>query len=279
MYTPNRAVDQARYEPIPINSIQVGPGDPLLRYVTTRLEAGKGLIGIGSEPGEHELEQPVSPNLVAPAAGIATAKLTIANAGNVLTLSGTIQVGDVVGVTLGPLGATYQVLSTDTLASIATGLAANCNTAGIAATHAGVTVTVTVTGNALAAFAVGTELSYGNATWRRRKVFNATLWFPTPFDLSGVGKVVESLFFPGQRLPLGDGPSADILSMSSFDHIDQQRDGAFLRRVRWHIYFVTILPLTATQVVAAGQALTSTGQPIASVIPTQYTNAPNAAQL
>lgn len=251
-------IDQATFGNQTINSIQVMIGDPLLRTIMQRLELGKGQIGVFADEHEIKTQQyidlpnylPVGQQAQVPALSIATS-----NNGTVCTISGTIQSGDVIGCTLGQNGASYAVQPTDSLTTIATQLAANCNTANIMASSSGAVVTILSVGEPL--FSVGTSWSVDQEIWRRRKIFCADYHAPTPYDMQFVGRYIEQMYPPATRLTLDDGTYATVLSMDTIDFAEQQRDGAYLRRFRWLIDFVTSLQSPVTQIVAVADSVTS----------------------
>lgn len=108
--------------------------------------------------------------------------------GNIATLSGGIQAGDVIGVMLGGLGASYMVKAGDTLATIASSLAAIATTAGIQCVAAGATINVTSVAtqppaSLVPAFTVATTAS------------------GTPLQLRVVSQYVQAAEYIGEGFP------------------------------------------------------------------------------
>lgn len=240
--------------------IEVMPGNILLEELMNRLEQGKAQIQIEAEETDAPCVQYLAVNEDSDPAVIPQPLIVVTPVGNVCTLSGTIQAGDVIGIALGMKGAGYSVLGTDTLSSIATNISANATTAGIPTSAVG--SVITVAGNQIVKFNIGTTWNRTREFQRRRKVFFATLYAPTAYDRSTIGKVLEIVYGPGSRLTLPDGSVATLvavngLSMQSSDYDEQQRDTTMMRRVRWLFEFITIQTISVTTVVAVPGSLTA----------------------
>jgi hypothetical protein len=167
--------------------------------------------------------------------------------------AGVDKLASVVGVTLGFNGAGYTVQATDTLASVAAGLAAACNGSAIGASANG--LVVTVSGNQTASFNIGSSWTRIREVSRRRKVFFASLHCALPYDRSIIGKVLETTYGPSTRLPMPDGSLATLvpisgLPMQSWDSDAQQRDTTWMRRVSWIFDFISTQSIPVTQIVA-----------------------------
>jgi hypothetical protein len=213
-------------------------------------------------PDEHDgpkAEQYQSTNFTYPQ--VATPLLTISVSGNVVTLGGGIQVGDVVGVILGALGASVAVQSGDNLGSIATRFGAACTAAGIANTVSGSAVTITSPG--VPTFNVDGTVTVLIEAWRKRRVFWADLYCPDPFVRSFYNNPIEALYPKGTVLNLVDQTQAAVLSYSGVSLDPEQKDGAYIKRFRWLIDYVAVVQATGTGIVAVTQnaGLLVDGQP------------------
>ncbi len=258
-YTIPQAVDAAAIGPLVCPPIIVFPGTVTLREIMTRLEAGRAQIGIEFDETHHSTPQYMQSEQYEPAV-IPSPAIGVSVAGLNVTITGTIQVGDVVGVQQGANGAGYAVVLTDTLTTVATGLKNACIAAGMTATSVGAVVTITSSG--LIAVNVGTSYSRTSESWRRRKMFYATLWAPDMYSRQFIGKLVENTYMPGARLSMPDGTLATVLGCDSIgfesaDYDEQQRDMTYIRKVRWHIDFVSTLSVPVTQVVAQAEGFTA----------------------
>ena len=262
-----------------IPSIAVLPGNILLEEIMQRLEAGKVQIQVEAETYDLGAPQFLHEEDIEPTT-IPIPALAVAVAGLVITISGGIQVGDVVNVQLGSKGAGYAVQATDTLTTIAANLATALNSAGISCTSGGAQVTVTATGHPSAS--VGTSWNRTREIMRRRKVFFATLYSPTPYDRSWIGKVIETVYPAGTRLMMPDGTLATLVPMNgnpmqSSDFDSQQRDTTWVRRVSWIFDFISTQTIPVVQVVA--DQINFTSQPPALGWPVGPLTAPTTAQL
>lgn len=232
----------------------VVPGNILLEEIMNRLEQGKAQIQVEAETYDVACDQVLSNSIddTDPAVIPQPALLTVV-VGNVCTIGGLIQAGDVIGIQLGQYnGASTLVIATDTLNTIAARLAANAVAAGIAVAAAG--PVVTVAGNVTAQFTVGTTWNRVREVARRRKVFFATLYAATPYDRSVIGKVLETVYDPGHALVMPDNTRATLvpingLPMQSYDNDAQQRDTTWSRRVRWVFEFVSTRQIPVTTIV------------------------------
>jgi argonaute-like protein implicated in RNA metabolism and viral defense len=123
---------------------------PLQKDLEDRLAAGKAMVSV--EPDENDVGTTQYVNEGKRQDLLSRTPITLVatqTASNTWTFSGTATVGNIVGVQLGSLGASYVILESDTPATIVAGLAASAITAGISAT--GVGTVFAVTGGGLAA--------------------------------------------------------------------------------------------------------------------------------
>jgi len=269
-YNSPRAVDAAAFGPFVVPAILVFPGTVTLREVMLRLEAGRAQIGIEFDESPGNTHQYLLQDGMDLNPGTAAIAVTVA--GSSCTISGTIQAGDVIGCQAGRNGAGYAIVITDTLTSVAAGLAAAMNTAGTACTVIGATITLT-TPFPPAAYNVGTSWVRTQEYWRRRQFFFATLWAPDVYSRQYIGRYLETVYAPGARLTMPDGTFATVLGCDSvgFNSVDldeQQLDLTYVRKVRWYVDFITTSTSTVTQVVAQTEGVTFQPlSPAASIAP------------
>lgn len=252
---PANTLDATLYGPTrDIPPIELVPGNILLEEIMNRLELGEAQIQVESETYDVPCPQVLVGSLDdTDPPTIPQPMLLTTVVGNVCTLSGGIQAGDVIGINVGLAGTGYAVQAADTLSTVAANIAAASTAAGLPATASG--LAITVTGNQAATFTVGTTWNRIRESSRRRKVFFATLYTATPYDRSAIGKVLETVYPPGSVLSLPDGSAAKLvpinqLPMQSFDDDSQQRDTTWSRRVRWVFEFVSTITIPVVTIVA-----------------------------
>ena len=141
-----------------------------------------------------------------------------------VTFGGTPAAGQLAGIAYGTLKAAYRVLSTDTLASIATALVALLP----GSTAAGAVVTlpsrVGVVGRVLNLTAATME------TRRQVQGFMVTIWAPTPALRDAAASVVDSAFSAVHFLPLPDGTAAGPLLYTGSTQSDAAERTPLYRR-------------------------------------------------
>ena len=257
LYTISAPLDAAAFGQQTVPAVTTMAGTPTLKEIMNRLEAGKAMIGVEYDETYASAPQYLTTDFfdqTSPPIPV----LTVSVAGAVATIGGSIQVGDVLGVTQGSLGAGYAVTAADTLLTVAINLATAANAAGILAGASG--ATVTLASNQVATFNIGTTYTRMSEVWRRRKPFYVTLHAANVYDRSFIGKIIEATLAPATRITMPDKSVATILYASDgFDSVDfdeQQRDMAYIRRTRTLVDFLTTQTVSATQIVATGDTIT-----------------------
>ncbi len=158
-------------------------------------------------------------------------------------LGGTITPGEIIAVQDGLVGASYTVVESDTLASIATNAAAAWTEAGILSTANGEAIVVASETGA-ASVVVGAISTWLMGVSRTVRHFDAVYWCPDPYLRSFLVTNVESMFRPGQKLTMPDGSQATMvarhgtIAFVSRTSDAAGRDNLFLARTRWMIEYV-----------------------------------------
>jgi hypothetical protein len=281
-YTIPDSVDSATYGTQTVPPILVAPGTVQLRKVMNRLEQGQATIGVEFDETFDSTPQYLDDGIFYDPPTPPVPALAVSVATNVVTLSGTIQAGDVVGITQGNRGGSYLLTGSESLTTAAANLAAACVTAGMTATSNGAAVTITSGGFVTAS--VGTTYNRTYESWRRRKNFFVTLWAANMWDRQYIGKLIETTYTPPARLTLADGTIATILGMdgAGFDTKDfdeQQRDMTYIRRVRLYVDFIATTTTPVTQVVATAEGATYNPAWAANINPPAAYVPPTTSQL
>jgi hypothetical protein len=236
---------------------------PLQKDLEDRLAAGKAMVSV--EPDENDVGTTQYVNEGKRQDLLSRTPITLVatqTASNTWTFSGTATVGNIVGVQLGSLGASYVILESDTPATIVAGLAASAITAGISAT--GVGTVFAVTGGGLATVQVGGTSTWLAAVSRRVRSWDVMFWMPDPWLRSYIVGQTEAVFRPGQKITLPDQSimtvigTAGTLSFNTRTVDGAARDNLFLARTRWLVEFTVTRIVQKAPIVAATVVLDST---------------------
>lgn len=127
-------------------------------------------------------------------------KITLAVAGNIITLGGSIQAGDLAVVKTARAFFPVEVSTGQTLAQVASALAAALSVAFPGTTSVNSVVTVNTSETLLVANGgIGTAWL---ETRRQSQLFQVTLWCPTPTVRDSLGTFVKTLFAGIERVVL-----------------------------------------------------------------------------
>lgn len=161
----------------------------------------------------------------------ATPTLTVTFAANVLTISGTVTAGEIVGVISAGEPYTYTVLATDTPDSIAEALAALVP----GATASGATVSLPATGM-LPSAAVGVPTEATMEVGRQAQVFSISVWATTVPYRDAMFRLLMPAITQTLRMTMPDGSIATFKGIQSSGPNDlPARAGTWARdaRVTW----------------------------------------------
>lgn len=225
---------------------------PMQGELEKRLAEGKGSISVEADIHDGPSQQYANEGARQDLLERTPLTLTAARgSGGQWTLSGTASVGNVIGVQLGSIGASYAIVGGDTLASIAASLAAACAGANIGCSAAGAVLTLPLDAD----LNLGTTATYVKAIARRRRNFDVYLWMTNPFDRQYLVRNIESLYHPGQKFAMRDGSEVTVLDYLGALQEDpiansEVRDGLYVARPRWLMDFTVTAIVTKTQIVA-----------------------------
>ena len=170
-----------------------------------------------------------------------TPKITLSVSQNVVTLGGSIQAGDLAVVKTARAFFPVQVTSGQTLAQVASALAASLASAFPGTTSTGAVVTVNTSETLLVA-----NGGMGTAwleTRRQKQLFQITAWCPTPTVRDALGPFIKTLFAGIERFGLPDDSFASI----GYDH-GLTTDRSQLQQCYRRDFFYSVeYPTTETQ--------------------------------
>jgi hypothetical protein len=276
-FTINEAVDAAAVGAThTVPNTTVALSRPMQKDLEDRLAAGKAIITVEPDESDGTPTQYVNEgrrqDLISRDAVTLVATQTSPSS---WTLSGPITPGNIVGIQVGALGATYVVAIGDSLASVAANLAANAVTAGITAAVSGVNFSVAAAG-AAAAVRIGAPSTWLAAVSRRVRSWDVLFWMPDPWLRSYLVGQTEAVFRPGQKLTMPDTSIATVIGTAGSQSFNTRttdaagRDNLFLARTRWLVEFTVTRSVTKAPVVAATVALDA--MPIDITVPLLASN-------
>lgn len=178
--------------------------------------------------------------------GNTPATLTLAIAGQTVTLGGTVSLPQNVALLVDGLAYTYAVQAGDTLTTIATALAVQVP----GATNAGAMITVASTSRIAAARAGGIGTAYRELR-RQKKVVQVTIWADTPDHRNVTAAAIDGAFASLNFMNLPDGSAARMIYQSSITDDGTQRANLYRRDLKYSMEFATTQIADATEIVVA----------------------------
>ena len=181
---------------------------------------------------------------------VATATLTLSASGQVITVGGAMPspfAAHNLVVEANGQAFAYAVQQSDTLTSIATGLAAL-----IVAKIAGTTSSgpaITLPNNAkITAARVGTIGTIGQEIGRSEKVFQISVWSDSPAHRSAVAQLVDAALRYQSFLTMPDSTAARIIYRSSLNSDEAQKARIYRRDLFYTVEFALLYTAPAWQV-------------------------------
>ena len=179
--------------------------------------------------------------------------VTLALAGNVITVGGAIQAGDVATVKIGGRGAySVAVQANATLSSIASALAALI-AVDFAASATG--AAITVAGSAVITLATGGTGTSWMELRRQLKGFQVIVWASDPKQRDDVGKVIDKAFAKielGGFLALADSSAGRLIYIMTREGDAAQKELLYRRDLFFTVEYPTIDIRTDTSITAVG---------------------------
>ena len=186
-------------------------------------------------------------------ANVPTPTLTLTVSGTMIIVGGTPTSPLNAAAIVNNIGYVYPVQATDTVNTIATGLAAliNVNTP---ATSSGPVITIPAATEMSAT--VGTIGTIVRETRRQKRKFQINCWCPTPAVRDSIGAAIDEAFADIDFLTMPDGISARVLYESSMVVDNLERQGLYRRYMNYSVEYATSDTQTTPQVVAQTVNLT-----------------------
>lgn len=247
-------------------AVKVYEGWPVQQQLDADLAAGSAQVSIFPQPGESITSRYLNDGESVLA--ISAAKLSMAIAGQTITLSGAIPAaGDqhtLIALVNGKPYA-YAVQANDTLASAAAGLAAAINADPLGASAAGQVVTVAAPSRIQAA-RVATTGQYARELRRQVRNVQITVWAPSPQVRNALASAIDVALADTRFLSLAD-QKARLLYRSSAIVDTGQVNRAYRRDLIYSVEYGTTVVKTTTTVASEAINVSAQGQNPAVVSP------------
>jgi hypothetical protein len=181
---------------------------------------------------------------------MATATITAVIAGQGVTIGGAMPApftAHVVSILVSGKVYPYQVLSTDTLATIATALAAliAVDRPGTVAASGVVTLPSTASITAARVGVTGTSI---RELRRQERVFQVTVWASTPAQRDVIGAALDLALAATEFLSMPDGYGARLIYRNSHISDDMQKSKLYRRDFQYSVEYATTQTATDTQI-------------------------------
>lgn len=184
---------------------------------------------------------------------ITAATLTVTVSGDTLTIGGSVSTPQVVMVRYNGAYYAYEVLSTDTLNTIAAGIAALIT----GATSSGAVVTVPAAWDLVARIVTnGTAIM---ELRRQQRVFKITVWAPTPALRDSASQAIDLEFAQIERVNMPDGSSARVVYRGTLESDDNQPRNLYRRDLNYEVEYATTITETTSTIGGIQADVTDTG--------------------
>lgn len=242
------------------SAVNVYPGWPMPNQIDTDMAAGAADVSIFQAPQMTRNTSRYAPTQHVMSVQAPT--LTLTQAGLSVTVGGAMPspfTAHNMAVLIGNAAFIYPVQTTDTLTSIATGLATLIAAAHPGATSSGPTITLPA-GATPKAVRVGTTGQVTTEWEREESVFMVTVWAPTPAMRSSIGAAIRAAFAQMAFMTMPDGFGAHIKFKSEVLVDTAQKEAIYRRDLLYAVeYATTSTQQLATVVAQVTQYETQTG--------------------
>jgi hypothetical protein len=222
--------------------VTIEEGWPISTQLDQDIAAGNAHVSVFPTNKERvvtKFERVYQPNTLTPAT------LTATVAGQTVTIGGTVTVPQAVMVIVNgqaPQGYGYQVLITDTLDSIAAGIAALIS----GASAVGAVITIPSAFDLVARIA--TQYTASEELSRQDREFIISVWAPTPNIRYLLGSAIDIVFKQNYRIVLSDNYFGQIF----YDHVEEvdmlEQQLIYRRNLFYTIQYPTTLTTTYTTI-------------------------------
>lgn len=246
--------------------VQVYQGWPLPEKLDADLKAGLGHISVWPTPSEQ-----ASPAHFPEWQTLSTSPATLTGtvSAQTVTMGGTVTAGQVAAILADGKAYPYALQAADTLATIATALAAGLTAAGIAATAAGPVVTL-ANAKKIVVRTGGTGVSIRELR-RQVRVFQIGCWANDHSKRDALAVLVDTALGANWRVLLPDGSYGNVAYQGASQHDENQKQLVYRRDILYAVEYATTQTRTDAQVLIE-TFNTQAATVIAASVPVQTTN-------
>jgi hypothetical protein len=191
--------------------------------------------------------------------GVATLTASVDPTGAVVTLGGAVSSPQNVAVITNRQAFSYAVQPKDTLASIASGLAALIS-AATPASASGAAITIPSAHSLVAR--VGYVTTAGEEVMREKRRFLVAFWAPTPQVRDAASTPVKLALAIPHFLTLSDNTAARIVLCNDMFLDTPEKAGLYRRDLTYEIEYATFQTAPGPEAIAAGGAIQGSAAPI-----------------
>lgn len=246
--------------------IQIYQGWPQPEKLDSDLKAGTAHVSIWPTPNERPALDHFPDWQVM---SVVAATLTATLGTNTVTIGGTVATPQTVAVMADNKAFAYAVQAGDTLASIATAVAAGMTAAGITASAVGAVITM-ASAKHISARVGGQGTSFRELR-RQERVFQVSCWAWAPDKRDVLAAAVDIAMGSNWRILLADGIYGNMLYRGSSQHDEGQKQLVYRRDILYSVEFATIQTRTDAQVLIETMN-TQVASVIATTVPVMTTN-------
>lgn len=183
---------------------------------------------------------------------IPPAELTLAVAGNRITVGGTINPGEAAMLAVNYQPYSHAVVQADTVNTVAAALAAQIP--GASANGAVITINGVFDIRPAVSVPVTTQAEVG----RQAQVFMLTAWTPTPTARDAIIRSIELSFKLQPRIVMPDNSWARLLYRGTIEQDGNEKQGIYRRNLLYEVEYVLLSPTTSNTVTNFGVTATPT---------------------
>ena len=177
-----------------------------------------------------------------------TLTATVDDTGTIITIGGTVSTSQNVAAIVNGTPFVYQSQASDTLSSVASGLAALIAAGGFSASASGAAVTISGAKSLVAR--VGGIATMLKEVRRQNRLFQISFWCPTPALRDTAVKAVDPVLAATNFLSLADGSMGRLIYQRTFVDDAAEKAGCYRRDLFYAVEYGTTITEQAPEAVA-----------------------------
>lgn len=232
-------------------TVTVVPGWPIPAQLDAIIKAGNAMVSVYQMTGMGKNTKRFLGDDDAQAT-IPAAQLTLAVAGNQVTVGGAINTGEAPTLKVNYQPYSYLIQSTDTVDTVAAALAALIP--GASANGA----VITINGVFDLEAAISVPVTVQQEIGRQAQVFMITAWSPSPAARDTITKAMDLSFKQQPRIVMPDDTWARLLYRGTIEQDTLQKQRIYRRNLLYEVEYALMAPDTTNTVTNFGVTVTPT---------------------